>query len=94
VTTPLIRPLTTENRLLRATGGAQLRTSMGTALGAVFDTPTMGGLALDAAARSSARPDLPEEAATAFMADEMARDQERWQLQAELADPALGEARK
>lgn len=94
MTQMMIRPLTTENRLLRATGGAQLRTSMGTALGAVFDTPTMGGLALDAAARSSARPDLPEEAATAFMADEMARDQERWQLQAELADPALGEARK
>jgi hypothetical protein len=48
MTDMLTRPLTTENRLLRAAGGPDLTVSLGTAAGAVFSTPAMGGLAMQA----------------------------------------------
>jgi hypothetical protein len=46
MTRPLARPLTTENRLLRATGSDQITLPLGVAISETFSAPTLGGLAL------------------------------------------------
>lgn len=53
MTTPMTRPLA-DNRLLRAVGGPSVSVSLGTSLGAVFDTPMMTGLAASEFKRAAA----------------------------------------
>ena len=52
--TIMTRPLTTENRMLRATGGEQITLPSRLAIGATYDTPTTGELVLSEAAHTSA----------------------------------------
>lgn len=55
MTETLARPLTTENRLLRAVGGPDLSVSLGSAMGAVFGGPTLGGLVAQQFQQAGAR---------------------------------------
>ena len=98
MTEMLTRPLTTENRILRAVSGPDLTVSLGQSLRAVFDTPQMGGLVaqqFEQAGGASTRFDMEE--FQAFRDAEREREQEKTELTFRLNnyamdDPARDEA--
>lgn len=54
MTQPLVRPLTTDNRMLRATGGMDIRVPLSSGIGAAYETPTIGELAVGTGQAASA----------------------------------------
>ena len=85
MTQPLARPLTTENRMLRAVGASQIVLPGSVGVGAAFNTPTMGDLALSGAAQIAAgAPDQSPDQIMAEQEGDAAARQEAAQLSARL----------
>lgn len=97
MTEPLTRPVF-DNRLLRASGGPDLAVGLGTTLGAVFESPTMGTLVATEFDRSSARIDarnetFNEDEQNAFRELERERQREVSELSSQLPYLVDGEER-
>ena len=79
----LTRPLT-DNRMLRASGAADLATTLGQSAGAVFETPMMTGLTLQQMELERERAfGFTEEQFQQYWTDEFNRHQEVQSLEAE-----------
>lgn len=84
MTDMLVRPLA-DNRMLRASGGADLTTTLGQSLGAVFDTPMMTGLVGQSWSEATAGLDaFTEQQRIDLRQSEFDRQQETSNLEAEL----------
>ena len=84
MTDMLVRPLA-DNRMLRASGGADLTVSLGQSLGAVFDTPMMTGLVGQSWGQSDAGLEgFTEQQRLDLRQSEFDRQQEASNLEAEL----------